>query len=120
MEGHPKHTQSKEDAKFLRESNKLSTHEVPTREDGTFKHDSSSGSQFNESWPSTDKNVSSLSHYTPPSTSTPAESGTLNKENRDTELAGKDNIHEVKSPSQSTLSKYETITFLLALGFNCI
>ncbi|XP_028404465.1 uncharacterized protein LOC114527072 [Dendronephthya gigantea] len=81
---------SKADAKFLRESNKL---EVPTREDGTVKHEVSSGSQFDESWPSTDRNVSSLSQ--PSSSSTPAE-----KENSDKDLS-----HD-KLSCPSTLSKY--------------
>ncbi|CAB4017410.1 Hypothetical predicted protein, partial [Paramuricea clavata] len=89
---------SKADAKFLRESNKL---EIPTREDGTVQHDLSSGSQFNESWPSTDKNVSSLSQNTPSSSSTPAE---IEKENHSVKTASKD-LHEDRL-SRPTLSKY--------------
>ena len=81
---------SKADAKFLRESNKL---EVPTREDGTVKHELSSGSQFDESWPSTDRNVSSLTQ--PSSSSTPAE-----KENSDKDFP------QDKLTRPSTLSKY--------------
>ena len=55
----PQQLQNKKDTAFLRGTNKLSSHEIPTREDGTVEDDTS-GSQFNESWPSTEKNVSSL------------------------------------------------------------
>ncbi|XP_048588476.1 uncharacterized protein LOC5510964 isoform X1 [Nematostella vectensis] len=47
---------SPEDLKFLDGVNKLKIHEVPTRENG-LPADSSS-SQFNESWPSTDRTLS--------------------------------------------------------------
>ena len=62
MVDRPQQLQSKKDTAFLRGSNKLSSHEIPTREDGTVDHDTS-GSQSNESWPSTDRN-NLLSHHT--------------------------------------------------------
>jgi hypothetical protein len=90
---------SKADVKFLCESNKL---EIPTREDGTVQHEVSSGSQFNESWPSTDKNVSSLSQNTLSSSSTPGEKQTESHHSR---KISDENLHDDRS-SHPTLSKY--------------
>ena len=89
---------SKADANFLRESNKL---EIPTREDGTVQHELSSGSQFNESWPSTDKNVSSLSQNNSSSSSTP---GQRRKENHSEKITDDNLPHD--RLSRPTLSKY--------------
>jgi hypothetical protein len=45
---------SPEDLKFLKETNTIKSQEVPTRENGSIA-DMSSTSQFNESWPSTER-----------------------------------------------------------------
>lgn len=100
MESYSKEIQSIEDAKFLHESHKLLTHEVPTREDGTPKHDTSSGSQFNESWPSTDKNVSSLSSH-----HTTSLSNILGSEIETSKKGNRSRQPSINNPS--TLSKYE-------------
>lgn len=58
---------SKYSEQFLHESNKV---EIPTREDGTApEQELSSGSKFDETWPSTERNVSDLSQTTPQSLS---------------------------------------------------
>lgn len=43
------------DEKFLRQTNHIKIHEIPTRENGTVDHDHSSSSKFDESWPSTER-----------------------------------------------------------------
>lgn len=96
------------DAKFLRESNKL---EVPTREDGSVQHNVSSESRFEESWPSTDRNVSSQSQITSSSSfSRPVDN---EKENHSLNMNVKD-IHEDGLSQPSTLSKY-VIAFRISL-----
>ena len=44
-----------EDEKFLRKTNQMRIHEIPTRENGTTVMDHSSSSKFDESWPSTER-----------------------------------------------------------------
>jgi len=49
------HMKSPADEKFLRQTNHIKIHEIPTRENGTVDPDHSSSSKFDESWPSTER-----------------------------------------------------------------
>ncbi|XP_068687048.1 proline and serine-rich protein 3-like isoform X1 [Montipora foliosa] len=43
------------DEKFLKQTDHMKIHEIPTRENGTIDADQSSSSKFDESWPSTER-----------------------------------------------------------------
>ena len=46
---------SSADEKFLKQTDRMKIHEIPTRENGTIDPDQSSSSKFDESWPSTER-----------------------------------------------------------------
>lgn len=48
-------SKSPADDKFLRQTDHMKIHEIPTRENGTTDLDQSSSSKFEESWPSTER-----------------------------------------------------------------